>query len=86
MTGTGFNIGSDIGKVLCEFDIQELPGNLIFAFHKTEGTLAEVVGCRHGEITNPFCIVILIFFKPDQQVFFIIAVVRIGVQETFPVP
>ena len=85
MTGTGFNICPNISEVLSIFNTQKLSGNLIFAFHEAEGTFAEVVGSRHSEITNPFRVVVLIFFKSDQQRMLVIAVVRIGVLETFPV-
>ena len=64
---------------------QELAGDLIPTFYKTEGAFTQVVGDGDGEISDPFCIVVLLFPEPGQENIFIVAVIRIEILDIFPV-
>ena len=65
VSGAGFDICADIGKVTGIGFAQELPGHFVLALYEAKGTLAEVVGRRDGEVPDPFRIVLLELPVPD---------------------
>ena len=64
---------------------QELAGDLILTFYKTEGAFTQVVGDGDGESSDSVCIVVLVFPEPGQENIFIVAVIRIEILDIFPV-
>ena len=81
VSGTGFDVSPDIGKVFRIINTQELTGNLVLAFHETESAFAQVVGNGDGEIPDPFRVVIQVFSEPDQNGVFFSTVIRIEILE-----
>ena len=85
VSGTGFDVSPDIGKVFRIINTQELTGNLILAFHETESAFAQVIGNGDGEIPDPFRVVIQVFSEPDQNGVLFSVVIRIEILDIFPV-